>query len=641
VHLYTKNESPSFRTLDHQNNYLEEQRERSMKVAVQQEDLQLLAKTLQEQLLARVPSGQVFQVKCVVNNDELMILTQHPVGVKVDSETVFQLLEEVLQSWPNCWDQPVQCFLRFSGEKRPYAKSLLTLNQGGRGEKGGEGELETPTVWELDEKNEVDARDVFTTFADIPSTFAPADQPIDETSLIDESDSPLESEEGQGFDPLADGRDLLASKSARPIKPILLGVALVGIILLSGGAYLITRPCTMSECKEIQTAKKIKIESRQLIHRAKSDKELLMVQQQLETASLSLTNIPSWSPRNQEKEELKASFYEQSEKIDQVVKSLQAASLAMQKTQTPAKSLEELQGRQNLWRKAVAPLEAINTNSELYGLVQPKLLIYRARLQNINQQLLTEERWLKKLNSAKAVAGVATNLETSAKSLKDWQKVQSTWQVAINALSIIPQTSSGYQPAQELLAEYKPKLAQVRDRATIEQLAAKTYQQAVGTANQAKMAEQNHQLPVAVVQWGQALQAAKQISRNSFYYNQAQSLVEPYSASLKKAQEKLQNTSSVQQTQADLKKTCISEIQICTFTVDSRAIIIQLTREYDQIRQSSLVDPNQQDASKSSDISNHWNNLQDALAIISDNANLSLFVYDSQGKPVYTRSRVG
>lgn len=38
-----------------------------MKVAVQQEDLQLLAKTLQEQLLVEVSTAEVFEVKCAVN----------------------------------------------------------------------------------------------------------------------------------------------------------------------------------------------------------------------------------------------------------------------------------------------------------------------------------------------------------------------------------------------------------------------------------------------------------------------------------------------------------------------------------------------------------------------------------------------
>ncbi|WP_017653812.1 hypothetical protein [Fortiea contorta] len=606
-----------------------------MRVAVQQEELQLLAKTLQEQILAKIPSGQLFQVKCALNNGELMILTQHPANVKVDLETVLQLLEETLQSLPSYWEQPAVCFLRVSGEKRPYAQRLLAWNEQRR-----------------EEQVKVDEGDIFQKFTDIPLTFsssehlgAPREEAFEqtrpETAYIYESDSGLGAPEEEIFDPLAGGPDLLTVKPQRPIKPILLGAALGAIALLGTGAYLLTRPCVTSECPELQTAKQINTESRQLIGAARSEQELALVQQKLETASLSLGTIPSWSPRHQEREELKTSLLQKSEKINTTIKALQTATVAEQSTQTPAKSIEELQARQQIWRQAIAPLEGINADSELYGLVQPKLLNYRTNLAKINQQLLTEEKWLKKLSAAKAVASVAIQRETTAKSLTDWQKVQSTWQVVINALNIIPQTSSGYQPAQKLLVEYKPKLAAARDRATLEQLAFKTYQQATGTANQAKVAENNKQWQAAVVRWGQALQAAKQISRESFYYNQAQSLITPYSTNLKQAQEKFAVTGNLQQTQADLQKTCTREIRICTFTINNRAIIVQLTREYDQVRQSSLIDPSLQDPTKAMSANNHWYNLQDALAVISDNASLSLLVYDSQGRPVYNRSRVG
>ncbi|MBG1257723.1 hypothetical protein F8S20_00350, partial [Nostoc sp. BAE] len=108
-----------------------------MKVAVQQEDLQLLAKTLQEQLLAEVSTAEVFEVKCVVNKDELMILTQHKSDVIVDTQIIFAVIEEVLQSLSPQREQRVQCFLRVFGEQLPYAKSFLALKQRGEWGAGG------------------------------------------------------------------------------------------------------------------------------------------------------------------------------------------------------------------------------------------------------------------------------------------------------------------------------------------------------------------------------------------------------------------------------------------------------------------------------------------------------------------------
>jgi len=61
-----------------------------------------------------------------------------------------------------------------------------------------------------------------------------------------------------------------------------------------------------------------------------------------------------------------------------------------------------------LWRQVIAPLETISANNELYGLVQPRLGIYRAKLRTVNQQLQLEDKWLKKITAAKNVANAAT-----------------------------------------------------------------------------------------------------------------------------------------------------------------------------------------------------------------------------------------
>lgn len=586
-----------------------------MKVAVQQEDLQLLAKTLQEQLLVEVSSAEVFEVKCAVNKDGLMILTQHESDVIVDAQIIFTVIEEVLQSLTPHREQRVQCFLRVFGEQLPYAKCFLALKQVG--------------VWgdgEMGRWGDEGEKQYFSPISSSALTYSPS---IDET------------EEEEPFDPFADASNLPTSKPISQIKPILLGAALMGIVILGGAAYFLTRPCVMSECKEIQTAEQLKTKSPQLMRRAKSENELVAVQQQLVAASTALDVIPSWSPHYQESEELKASLSGRSEKINQVVKALQAASLATQKVQTPASSLEELQARQHLWRQVIAPLETINPDSELYGLVQGKLLNYRVRLHTINQQIFIEEKWLKKLTAAKAVASAAENRQATAKSLNDWQKVQSTWLVAINALNSIPLTSPGYQEAQKLLVDYKPKLVAARDRATKEQLAAKTYQQAVSTANQAKVYQQQNQWQAAATYWEQALQTAKKVSQDSLYYTQAQSLIEPYSAALKQAQEKIQVVSSLQQTRNDLDKTCSDGIRICTFSIDNTGIIVRLTPEYDQIRQNNLANPYSENSSTAIDITNHLQILREALAVIGDNANLSLFLYDSQGQVIYTRTLGG
>jgi tetratricopeptide (TPR) repeat protein len=619
VRLHSTNQQSSFHPLKNNQNNIEIKRESSMKVAVQQEDLQLLAKTLQEQLLVEVSTAEVFEVKCAVNKDGLMILTQHSSDVIVDAQLIFAVIEEVLQSLVPHKEQQVQCFLRVFGEQLPYAKCSLALKQMGGWGDGGIGRWEDEGA--------------------VSYYFSPSSS--SSPSSLTYSPSIDETDEEELFDPFADVQNLSASKPGFQVKPILLGAALVGIAVLGGGTYLLTRPCVMSECKEIQNAEQLKTKSPQLMRRAKSEKELVAIQQQLAAASATLNAIPSWSPRYQVSKELKASLSGRSEKINQVVKALQTASLAIQKVQTPASSLEELQARQHLWRQAIAPLEAISSTSELYGLVQGKLLNYRVRLHAVNQQIFVEEKWLKKLTAAKAVVLAAEKREATAKSLNEWQKVQSNWLVVVNALNTIPRTSAGYQEAQKLLIDYKPKLVVARDRTTKEQLALKTYQQAVSTANQAKIYQQQNQWQAAATYWEQALQTAKKVPQDSLYYTQAQSLIEPYSATLKQAQEKLQVVSSLQQTRTDLDKTCTNGIRICNFSIDDAGIVVRLTPEYDQIRQNNLANPYSENSNTAVDVTNHLQILREALAVISDNANLSLFLYDSQSQVIYTRTLGG
>ncbi|BAZ27623.1 hypothetical protein NIES4074_00500 [Cylindrospermum sp. NIES-4074] len=615
-----------------------------MKVAFPQEDIDLLAKILQEQLLAEVPSGETFQVKCAVKNDELMILTQHPSGVTVDTETIFAVLEEALQWQPNYQSQGAQLFLRVTGEKLPYAKHFLTAKVQGKSRppqsdeqaQGGESDRLIFPPPHLPDSQSPSLNEPISDHSYSDNSYIDGDEPIPNNSYIDEMGAE------EAFDPLAGTPDLLMSqkKPALPVQQILLGAAVVGVFVV-GGAYFLTRPCVMFKCEEIQTAEKLKIESRQLMRRAKSEKELAALQQQLEAAKAPLASIPQWSSHHQQAEELATSLSGQSEKINQVLKAFQMAASVAQKSQTPANSLAELQTRQRSWQQAIAPLEAIRPNSELYELVQIKLLSYRLGLRTVNQQLFKEQKWVKTLTAAKAVAMNVTKNEATAQSLNDWKKVESTWQIVVNALNSIPQSSSGYKEAQALLTDYKPKFVQARDRATKEQLAATAYQQAVTTGNQAKVYEQNNQWQQAVAYWKRAVEAASNIASDSLYYTQGQSLIKPYSEALAQAEEKLKLANSLAQTRNDLTKTCANGDQFCTFTIDDQKITVRLTLEYDQALQSSLTNPNSENPSAAADLNNHYQTLREALVVISQNANLPLTLYNSQGQEMYMRNPGG
>jgi hypothetical protein len=616
-----------------------------MTVAVLQEDLQFIAQILQEQLRAEIPSGEFFQVKCAVKNDQILILVQHPEAVTPDTEIIFAVLEEALDSLPTQREQQVELFLRIVGAKLPYAKRSLIWRNPEVQAVGEESKVEQVEEIEiLHEQEEMDISPAISTSdSHLDQPWLPSSNPDREPIQLQfppitdiPTDIPVNEQQEEQFDPMAGASDVSSYtklKQKRQVQTILLGVSAIAMAAVGGGAYLLTRPCVISECKEIQTAKNLQNSFRQLIRSVKSEQELTNIQQQLLTASVELEVIPSWSPRYQEAETLAANLSGNSQMIAQVVNAFQTGSSAIKKSQTPAKTIEELKARGKQWRQAITPLEAINANDELYSLVQPKLAVYRTKLQAMNQQLLVEEKWLKQLATAKDTAYATTQRESTAKSLLELQKVQSNWQMAVNTLTSIPQSSSIYPEAQKLLAEYKPKLATVRDRATKQLLTAKSYQQAVNAAKIAKQSEKQNQWQVAVSQWKQALTIVKQINQDSLYYNQAQSLIEPYSNSLSQAEEKLEAANFLQQIRADLEKTCGGAIRVCSFTVTEREILVRITPEYEQALNISL---NQRDQNNVATVTSHLQSLQQALEVIGDNAKLAVIVFDAQGNQIHS-----
>ncbi len=499
-----------------------------MEATIQQEDLQLLGNILQERLLAQVPDSQDFQVKCAVKNDELMILTQHPFGVTVDTRQVFEVLEQALQWQFNYQTQRVQFFLRIAGEKRPYTQHFLdfqipTVDT----QKEPEYEFQIPTVDKerdtLEIGNERDTHFIpfepqqssspliETEEEPIVDSFSSVSEGSFSDYLLPDSNLSLDEDESEDvgdveeieekFDPFANIPDKPRKRQlslSLPPLPIIIGTAVVIALFSGGSAFILQRGCVISQCKELQTAQQFKGEYQQQIKRIKSPKDLSALQQQLDVVVADLQKIPQWSPRYQESQQLVNSFSEESTKTNQVLKALQIASSAQKTSKTPPKSLEELRNRQMLWKKAITALEIIKPNHELYGLVQAELPKYQNELKSINQKLLQEETWLQKIANGKKAGEAATKRQITAKSALEWQKVESDFQTAINILKIIPVDSLGTEDARKLLADYQPKIIVARDRAKKEQLAATSYQKAIKAANQAKVYGNQNQWLAAV-----------------------------------------------------------------------------------------------------------------------------------------------
>ncbi len=579
-----------------------------MTVATRADNLQLLANNLQEHLRADVPSGEFFEVRCAVKNHQLMILTQHPQGVAVDTENIFTVLKEALSNNSREYQQEkIDIFLRVVGVKLPYAKRSLTLEK------------------HYDGENTKQVEENFSVPDSSALTFSPISETANDSSnLAQIPDLPDYSQPRQaGFN----------------IK--LMVLAVIGVIISAtlGGAYVATRPCLIQGCNQLKTAQYLDSSYGELVNKINGEQDLARLQRKIDSARINLRQIPGLSPYSQQSQQLSLSLSNKSEEIQQVFTAFQAARIAEQKSKTPALNLEQLQDRRRLWRQAISPLEAIDRDRELYQLAQEKIVSYRANLEAVNAQLHKEDRYTRKITSAKAVAIVAEKRQATARSLQDWQKVQATWQVAVNALNSIPAKSPAYSDAQKLISEYKPQLLAVKNRNTKELMAAKTYRQAVNAISQAKRYERQNQWTAAVTNWQTALSSAKQVATSSAYSVEADKLIAPATVSLQQAREKLQVATRIQKTRSDLERTCSGEIRVCTYIMGSQGITVRISPDYEQSLQDSLIEAStQRDTSIIDGVNSHLQTLQQALEAISDNADVPLIVYDAQGNVIYERT---
>ncbi|TAE60841.1 MAG: hypothetical protein EAZ87_04410 [Nostocales cyanobacterium] len=707
-----------------------------MKVAFQQEDIQLLSSILQEQLRIEIPAVPVLEVKCALKNEQLMILTQHPPGVSVDTDKIFAVLEESLQWQSQYHNEKIQLYVRVSGDKLPYEKKLITvqakevpafpelqipdisddneIDDNGNGHNGNGHSKEVifppldipemanpitediitnnpfsylmddetndqtpaPTFGSLTEEN--NSKTILSNNSDLNSETILTDRDVSDhhnflqaetdisndvhdsfrsdvtfssdnslledrkqnhdfgspVSLIDDQDHDGEIEypspDEQVYDPFENAEELTNRKKPPlqlPPIPVIIGIILVITGVFGGGAFFMTRSCIIGSCQELQTAEQLKTKSQTLLSQATSETELIPLQQQIDQAISGLKTIPQFSPRYQEAQQLTNNFSQQSTKINSVIQGLQTGSQAEQSSQKPPTSIDDLRNRQNLWRKAIAPLESVKSSPEFSQIVKAKLPTYQNQLKSVNKQLLTEEGWQKKLATAKTIANAALKRQAEAKSATDWQRVQSGWRQAVNTLRSIPQNSAAYTEAENLLKNYGQQLDLVSATATRETRAVQNYQQAVSFASQAKSYENSNNWQAAVSAWDQAVSTAQQVSSDSTQYTQAQALIAEYTQSAAQAKEKFQLYGNLDQTRADLNSTCVNGIRFCNFNIENGRIIVRLTPDYDQRLLSG-----------SPNLQNHFSTLQQALGVISENSNLPVVLFNSQGQERYMKN---
>lgn len=606
-------------------------------------NLQELTNLLQQCLNAKMPELIPSQVRCVFKNGVLMILIEHPAEVLLAPQLTCSIVEQAIANLHPESSLPVNLYLRVLRSQQPYSYHKFTV----------EPSIELPVtpvsdreiddpideieiIWEAllnaepsieTDNNQENREDIHTQTDQTAPPFV-----LEETSseTFDFASAPSLNLEEEIIENER-GTDINFAKF-RVSLPIFIVGAGVGIGVFFLTFYALTRPCIIGSCRELQTAQQLSDQSAQIIEQPQSGQEILQAQQQLQTSIRLLKSIPWWSSQHKEAQQLLGGVEMQAARLNEAMIGLQKANLASQKGQNPPHPESAWREMQQLWQDAIADLQQIPDDTNAYALAQLKIEEYQNNLAVVNDKLTVEQRAIESLSAAKEAAQVAIALQGVAQSLENWQRVNVYWEQAITELDQIPQETTAYAEAQNLLKAYQPQQSVARDRTVREQFATNAYNEGLRLAQEARNSQADNQWSQAVSNWRNALSYIKQVPQGSFYYAKAQNITNSYNNSLKQAQTRLQLALLREKAGQDLEETCSGTPQICNYVFANDTIQVRLTPNYAQkVRQTALTARAKGDYKAQIGVVNHVITFGEALEAISDNARLPLEVYGPDG----------
>lgn len=635
-----------------------------MQTAVRPSDLQELAKFLQERLQAELGGEVRLQVRCMLQNDILLVLAQHSQSVAPEAQPIFQLLKQTIQEAQPEFTEKVRLYLRAVGQKEPRAMQDFTIEKSaawldnadldededdfddlfrwlGKSSAETEETEETPPEKEQNallypETIEEQKPDESTSLNNLVAASETESDSMADLSL-EEPPSQSLSESEAIDEPLITQQNQRLKTEEFSLSPnLLIAAGTITIVAFLSSLYAFSRPCVIGSCPQIQTAKQLGQESNQTIKKAKTIQDVEKAKQKLTVANKLLGSIPPWSSYHSEAQKLLPNYQNQANLIDPILMAMKKADEAAESSQNPPHSVEKWQEINSLWKQSVALLKQVPKTSPVYPLAQKKLLNYRDYSAEINHRIKLEDSSENRLVAAKQAAQTAELRQVSARSLENWQEVESIWEKTIDTLSSIPRTVTGYEEARELLDSYQTKLAMVRDRRNQERISGNIYNQSLTLASLAQSQEQRNQWSEAVSSWKRALTYAQQVPKGTFYYSQAQPLIDSYSSALNQAQDRLKVALVLQKANTDLNRVCNVSPKICDHIVTRQGIKVYLTPAYvNSVRRTAMSAGINGDANILAGVDDHLKTLQSALEAISENSVLPLEIYD------HTRALIG
>lgn len=589
-------------------------------------DLHALEQRLQHQLQWASSESVQFHVRCVLKNEKLMVLAQHPSEAFPEIGRTFAILKQALQTFYPFSNRSIHLYMRVAGHKRPYASQTFISQVSVS--------MATDRAVDRQYDNNENAQ------VEIPSGID--SEPI-EISQIPMVSTPQNSDFGNESPPIATNQPEPSGEHPDRSRPwrwrdrwiVPVAGASAGIAILVAGGYALTRPCVIGRCEAIAEARQTNRSALQNLEADKSTQTLNAARSELAQSRDRLDAIPPWSLHHSQAQSLLETNQKWATMLDRAAVALSKAGLAAQKAQNPPHTVAEWQEIRALWQEAIDRLQEVPEVSPAYGLAQEKLKQYRRNRQAIDRRLELEQEGQKQLNAAESAAQIARARQSVADDLGSWRLVHATWQTAMNALQRIPEGTVAHQEAQQRFLEYEPHLATARERRSQEQISVNTYNQALRVADRAKNFEQKGQWGDAMSHWRTALTLVQQVPKGTAYHKQAQPLVDTFATALDRAATLQKTAIAIQSARNDLNRTCAGSPVICTANVSSDVIKIRLTPGYvQQVRQTASAAQTSGDRQTSFRLQDHVRGLIEAFKTISNNTEIPIEVYDPKGNRI-------
>jgi hypothetical protein len=630
------------------------------------DDLKVLDCFLQDQLHAHMGRVVPFQVQCVFKDGVLWLLCQHPQEIVIDTQETFRVLEKVLQAEQPTTQLPVKLYLRTVGTKQPYSTENFTIYPSVRDRLMGEAapaidetELKVPPA-ELPQATAAVSRAqrILDRLA-VSGDLAAAPVAVGQRSATHFSEDTL-ADDGtveqmpQISNSLDSSSELLKSKSdeaeafandvqsafsppslAKPkfkATGLLLGGGM-GLAAMGLGIFGATRPCVLGACPQLQQSHNLVEKSLATIARPATGREILDAQADLRQSVAGLKTIPFWSGAYPQAQTDLKNYEKHAASLDVAVEGMNKAYRASEPIKKQPITQEAWQERQKLWEGAIADLEKISTDSEVYPLAQQKIIEYQHKLDAVKQNVTSESNAQKNLESAKFLSLATSQKQPQAQSLEQWQALQQDWKNLGGLIGSIPAGSSAYAEAQALKKLYQPQIGVVDAKLEKEKSFGDAYQKAEAAAEAARKFQKGQKLDESLAQWNNAIIQLQKIPTDSTYQATAQSRLKEYTTAMQSVEVNLVTAKKQAQALEGLKKTCAGSIQVCSYQLADTAITVKLLPAYAQtIRQTALAATNQGNENAKLELIKHLRSVGNALEAISDNSRLPIQLYFDDGK---------